>query len=173
MSLSRETVEAVLVDLRERLANLTALVEYFERELVVIAKSQADADGAAVPAARRKPGPKPRAASASTLPVKQEAPAITPLLQRKPGRPSNAERAARESQAVASGDAETLRSLRESLGMSQARIGEIAGYKTAEAAKVGIHWMETGKRPVAPGLLDKLRTLLRDKKLGDRGKMPA
>jgi len=160
MSLSRETVEAVLVDLRERLANLTALVEYFERELVVIAKSQAAAIGAAVvaearrprqarapkpPKERAKPGPKPKAASVSAEPVHQE---------------------------PASGDAAALKSLRGSLGMSQATVGRIAGYEGAQPANP-IWLMESGRQPVPAGLLDKLRTLLRDNKLGDRGKVPA
>lgn len=169
MSLDRATVEAVIADCRERIAKLSAVVELMEREYLGVATpSQAAAIGAAVVrearrsrqaraakptkvkaapppvvARRGKPGPKPKAVSMSAEPAHQE---------------------------PASGDAGALRSLRASLGMSQATVGRIAGYQGVSPAGP-ISLMEAGKQPLPAGLLDKLRQLLRDKKLGDRGKV--
>jgi hypothetical protein len=54
--------------------------------------------------------------------------------------------------------------------MSQTRVGEIAGYKIATAAS-RISRMELGSQLIPAGLIDKLQDLLKDKKLGNHGRM--
>lgn len=67
-------------------------------------------------------------------------------------------------------DGDRLRELRGALGYSQARCAQVAGFK-GPGGQAEISKMERGERPVTPGLLDLLRRNLRDKKLGDRGRI--
>ncbi len=167
MSLTREDWVAVVADARARAKQLNDVADTLEQLYLGRAPVPAAAIGAAVVAEARKP----RAALPAKPPAEPTPPPTDATPKKAGPKPKAASASAEpEHQAPATGDAAALKSLRQSLGMSQVMVGEIAGYK-GHGRQMPISRMENGQQQIPAGLLDKLRQVLRDKKLGDRGKV--